>query len=94
MTTYEHSGAGVANSVTTHAHYLSARATVTQIRGLQVAILGEFAPSLSNRATVTQIRGLGVAILREFDPSLSARTTVTHSRGLVVYSTRPRLDLD
>ena len=42
------------------------RATVTQMRGLEVATLAPFGRFYSWRATLTQIRGLEVATLAPF----------------------------
>ena len=58
------------------------RATVTQIRALEVATLRPFGRSQSWRATVTQIRALEVATLRPFGHSHSWRATVTQIRAL------------
>ena len=60
------------------------RATVTQIRGLDVATLRPFGRSQSWRATVTQIRALEVATLRPFGRSISWRATVTQISGLLI----------
>ena len=65
------------------------RATVTQMRGLEVATLAPFGRFYSWRATLTQMRGLDVATLAPFGRFYSWRATLTQIRGLEVATLAP-----